>query len=67
MKKYIDWEEVENTEIDPNATCECTRSKIEGIINYFKQRLTNKKIESTSCCSTSTCCESEQPDTQQKK
>lgn len=58
MKKYIDWDAVENTEIDPNATCECTRSKIEGILNFFKRRFTTKGHEGTSCCSSS-CCETE--------
>ncbi len=47
MKKYIDWDAVENTEIDPNETCECTRSKIEGILNFFKRRFATKGHEGT--------------------
>ncbi len=59
MKKIVDWDEVEATEFDPNETCECTRSKIQEIVNYCKTFL---KIEqkgsdsSSSCCSTSQCC-----------
>ncbi len=55
MKKHIDWDAVEEQKIDSNEACECTRSKIQNIINQFKTLfLTPKKssqCDSTSCCS----------------
>ncbi len=49
MKKYVDWDKVEEEEASSaDEACECTRSKLQSLIDFVVDLLPKKK--ETSCC-----------------
>ena len=47
MKKYVDWDKIEE-ETTAEEACECTRSKMQSIIDFVIDLFPKKK--ETSCC-----------------
>ena len=49
MKKYVDWDKVEEEEkSSADEACECTRSKLQSLIDFVVDLFPKKK--ESSCC-----------------
>ena len=48
MKKYVDWDKVEEETGSAEEACECTRSKLQGLIDFVVELFPKKK--ESSCC-----------------
>ncbi len=48
MKKYVDWDKVEEESVSAEEACECTRSKLQSLIDYVVNLFPKKK--ESSCC-----------------
>ena len=48
MKKYVDWDKVEEESVSAEEACECTRSKLQSLIDFVVELLPKKK--ESSCC-----------------
>jgi hypothetical protein len=49
MKKYVDWDKVEEEETSSaEDACECTRSKLQSLIDFVVELFPKKK--ESSCC-----------------
>ncbi len=48
MKKYVDWDKVEEESVSAEEACECTRSKLQSLIDYVVDLFPKKK--ESSCC-----------------
>ncbi len=59
MKKYVDWDKVEEESISAEEACECTRSKLQSLIDFVLDLFPKKK--ESSCCAevsaTENCCD----------
>jgi hypothetical protein len=47
MKKYVDWDKVEEESISAEEACECTRSKLQSLFDFVVDLFPKKK---ESCC-----------------
>ncbi len=59
MKKYVDWDKVEEESVSAEEACECTRSKLQSLIDFVLD-LFPKKKESSFCAemsATENCCD----------
>ena len=45
MKKYVDWDKIEEETVSAEEACECTRSKLQPLIDFVVE-LFPKKMES---------------------
>ena len=45
MKKYVDWDKIEEETVSAEEACECTRSKLQSLIDFVVE-LFPKKMES---------------------
>ena len=34
MKKYVDWDKIEEETVSAEEACECTRSKLQSLIDF---------------------------------
>ena len=48
MKKYVDWDKVEEESVSTEEACECTRSKLQSLIDFVVDLFPKKK--ESSCC-----------------
>ena len=48
MKKYVDWGKIEEETGSAEEACECTRSKLQGLIDFVVELFPKKK--ESSCC-----------------
>ena len=48
MKKYVDWDKVEEETVSSEEACECTRSKLQSFIDFVIDLFPQKK--EASCC-----------------
>jgi len=48
MKKFVDWDKIEEETVSAEETCECTRSKLQSLFNFVKELFPRKK--ESSCC-----------------
>jgi len=48
MKKYVDWDKVEEETGSAEEACECTRSKLQSLIDFVVELFPKKK--GSSCC-----------------
>ena len=48
MKKYVDWDKVEEETGSTEGSCECTRSKLQSLIDFVVELFPKKK--ESSCC-----------------
>ena len=48
MKKYVDWGKIEEETVSSEEACECTRSKLQSMIDFVVDLLPKKK--EPSCC-----------------
>ena len=48
MKKYVDWDKIEEEPVSSEEACECTRSKLQSLIDFVIDLLPKKK--EASCC-----------------
>ena len=48
MKKYVDWDKVEEETGSAEEACECTRSKLQGLIDFVVELFPKKKESSCS-------------------
>lgn len=48
MKKYVDWDKIEEETVSSEEACECTRSKLQSVIDFVVDLLPKKK--ESSCC-----------------
>ena len=46
MKKYVDWDKVEEETGSAEEACECTRSKLQGLIDFVVELFPKKKESS---------------------
>ncbi len=58
MKKYVDWDKIEEESVSSEEACECTRSKLQSVIDFVVDLLPKKK--ESSCCTEMTPMEKEQ-------
>ncbi len=64
VKKYGDWDKVEE-EVNPGTeTCECTRTKVQFLINSIA-RVFGKGKEASACDAPTTCCNEPDADAQE--
>jgi hypothetical protein len=58
MKKYVDWDKVEEESVSSEEACECTRSKLQSLIDFVVDLFPKKK--ESACCEeipvTENCC-----------
>ncbi len=58
MKKYVDWDKVEEESVSAEEACECTRSKLQSLIDFVVDLFPKKK--ESACCEeipvTEKCC-----------
>ena len=58
MKKYVDWDKVEEETVSSEEACECTRSKLQSLFEFVRDLFPKKKA--SSCCEevpvTENCC-----------
>jgi hypothetical protein len=43
MKKYVDWDKVEEESVSAEEACECTRSKWQSLIDYVVDLFPKKR------------------------
>ena len=43
MKKYVDWDNVEKESVSTEEACECTRSKLQSLIDFVVDLFPKKK------------------------
>ena len=48
MKKYVDWDKIEEETGSADEACECTRSKLQSLIDFVVELFPKKK--ESSCC-----------------
>ena len=48
MKKYVDWDKIEKETGSAEEAYECTRSKLQGLIDFVVELFPKKK--ESSCC-----------------
>jgi len=48
MKRIVDWDKIEEETRSGEEACECTRSKLQSLINYVVDLFPKKK--ESSCC-----------------
>ena len=48
MKKYVDWDKVEEESVSAEEACECTRSKLQSLIDFVVELFPKKK--ESACC-----------------
>jgi hypothetical protein len=48
MKRIVDWDKIEEETRSEEETCECTRSKLQSLIDFVMDLLPKKK--ESSCC-----------------
>ena len=48
MKKYVDWDKIEEETVSAEEACECTRSKLQSLIDVLVELFPKKK--ESSCC-----------------
>ena len=48
MKKFVDWEKIEEETGSAEEACECTRSKMQSLIDFVVELFPKKK--ESSCC-----------------
>ena len=48
MKKYMDWDKIEEETVSVEEACGCTRSKLQSLIDFVVELFTKKK-ESSYC------------------
>ena len=48
MKKYVDWDKIEEETVSVEEACECTRSKLQSWIDFVVNLFPKKK--ESSCC-----------------
>ncbi len=48
MKKYVDWDKVEEESVSAEEACECTRSKLQSLIDFVVDLFPKKK--ESPCC-----------------
>ncbi len=48
MKKNVDWDKVEEESVSSEEACECTRSKLQSLIDFVVDLFPKKK--ESSCC-----------------
>ena len=48
MKKNVDWDKVEEESVSTEEACECTRSKLQSLIDFVVDLFPKKK--ESSCC-----------------
>ena len=48
MKKYVNWEKLEEETVSAEEACECTRSKLQSLIDFVVDLFPKK--EESSCC-----------------
>ncbi len=48
MKKYVDWDKVEEETGSSEEACECTRSKMQSLIDFVVELFPKKK--ESACC-----------------
>ncbi len=46
MKKYVDWDKVEEESVSDEEACECTRSKLQSLIDFVVDLFPKKKESS---------------------
>jgi hypothetical protein len=46
MKKYVDWDKIEQESVTTGESCECTRSKLQSMIDFVVDLLPKKKESS---------------------
>ena len=46
MKKYVDWDKIEQESVTAEEACECTRSKLQSMIDFVVGLLPKKKESS---------------------
>jgi len=46
MKKYVDWDKVEEESVSAEEACECTRSKLQSLIDFVVDLFPQKKESS---------------------
>jgi hypothetical protein len=46
MKKYVDWDKIEQENVTAGESCECTRSKLQSMIDFVVDLLPKKKESS---------------------
>ena len=46
MKKYVDWDKVEEETVSASDACECTRSKLQSLIDFVVELFPKKKESS---------------------
>ena len=58
MKKHVDWDKVEEESVSAEEACECTRSKLQSLIDFVVDLFPKKK--ESACCEeipvTENCC-----------
>ena len=48
MKKYVDWDKIEEETVSAEEACECTISKLQSLIDFVVELFPQKK--EPSCC-----------------
>ncbi len=48
MKKFVDWDKIEEETVSAEEACECTRSKMQSLIDFVVDLFPKKK--ESSCC-----------------
>ncbi len=48
MKKYVDWAKIEEETVSAEEACECTRSKLQSLIDFLVELFPKKKESSCS-------------------
>ena len=48
MKKFVDWDKIEEETVSAEEACECTRSKLQSLIDFVVELFPKKK--ESSCC-----------------
>ncbi len=43
MKKHVDWDKVEEESVSAEEACECTRSKLQSLIDFVVDLFPKKK------------------------
>jgi len=46
MKKYVDWDKIEEETVSAEEACECTRSKLQPLIDFVVELFSPEKMES---------------------
>jgi len=48
MKRIVDWDKIEEETVSAEEACECTRSKLQALIDFVVELFPKKK--ESSCC-----------------